>query len=152
MKCTHKDAKRPNRHATVHAGDRQNSPPPPFQSTHSYFRHSPSKRGNLVSQSTADCEQQVRGLLRKAGTQHSSKSDSWLEGKRGQLWKEQTQLKKQAIGNQAAKGGLDFLCPVVPEVGLFILHWGNCFLKEKTFPVHASIQGEKYEVSPLVDR
>lgn len=87
----------------------------------------------------------------RQATQHSSKSDSWLEGKRGQLWKEQTQLKKQAIGNQAAKGGLDFLCPVVPEVGLFILHRGNCFIKEKTFPVHASIQGEKYKVSPLVD-
>lgn len=133
MKCTYKDAKRPNRHATVHAGDRQNSPPPPFQSTHSYFRHSPSKRGNLVSQSTADCEQQVRGLLRKAGTQHSSKSDSWLEGKRGQLWKEQTQLKKQAIGNQAAKGSLTFYVQLSLKWVCLFSTGGTVFSKKRHF-------------------
>lgn len=64
-----------------------------------------------------------------------------------------TDTAQKASNRQSgSKGELDFLCPVVPEVGLFILHRGNCFLKEKTFPVHAGIQGEKYEVSPLVDR
>lgn len=105
MKCTHKDAKRPNRHATVHAGDRQNSPPPPFQSTHSYFRHSPSKRGNLVSQSTADCEQQVRGLLRKAGNTTQQQERQLIRREERATVKRTDTAQKASNRQSGSKGG-----------------------------------------------